>query len=309
MNNFQRDIVDFVKKQLTNQGVSNASPDFDQKVQAAVSALPGNKIVRLIAMRRALRAAGATSPHIGHQPQAAKAVRYNNEISQRDFIKKQVEYLADSFDYSTPVNGSIFWSGIDKNKLVGLVKSWNRSMGQQLFGQLECTTDAQYMDDAFDWNPRGAMGQYWAAVSEALGNGARGHVTSIQIYGLQQRKTNIFRHKELPAMLKRMNDQLEAGSTPDVTDITIVIAEPWSDPNLDSKPFTNQHIAEIPLLQDAENPQTWLKGRDPNLTQKVGEAREMIPPKVMKYWRNKNHVPISPVAGKLIADLENIKRR
>jgi hypothetical protein len=321
MNNFQKDIIDFVKRQLSATGVNATTPNYDRLVETAVGSLPGAQVIRLIAMRRAMRAAGAVSDAgIGIVPQTqitvpnlfatspAIASRYRSETNSPNFVRDQIAYLAESFDYTTPVNGSIFWSGIDKTKLVAQVKAWNLALTGQLFGQLECTTDAQFIDDAFDWETAGATGQYWAAVSEALGNAARGHVTSIQLYGLQQRASNIFRHKELPAMLEGMKAEILRGATPSVTDISIVVAEPWCDPMLDCRTFTNQAIATIPILQSAQNAEGWLESRDPAQTLKVADTRSIIPDEVMNYWVNKPNVGPSAASVKIANDIENLKR-
>jgi hypothetical protein len=109
-------------------------------------------------------------------------------------------------------------------------------------------------------------------------------------------------------MLAGMKAEILRGAAPSVTDISIVVAEPWSDPMLDCKTFTNQAIANIPILQSAQNPEGWLESRDPVQTLKVADTRSIVPDEVMNYWLNKPNVGASAASVKIANDIENLKR-
>lgn len=165
-----------------------------------------------------------------------------------DYKYKQAAYdmLLEQFDAATPVNGSIFWNGINELALAKLVDQWNREFGREIFGQLEATTAARYVNKQFEWDP-GTFPQYFVDVSDRLGHAARGHVTSVVRCGL--RFDSVFTQTELPRMLKSMSDQIQKDQTPSITDITIVVIEPKTQTEQRVKSFTNNEITQIPIVR------------------------------------------------------------
>ena len=216
---------------------------------------------------------------------------------------EQVKYLSEAFDYGTPESGSVFWSGVDKNKLKKQVnQSWNPQAGKgQKFGQLEATTDARFMDDAFVYE--GSVKAFWAGASESYGKAALGHVTAVQVFGLN--KNTIFWKDELRAILTGMNARLSAGKIPDVIDITIVVLEPVGD-SCAYRFYTNLQIASAHFYKARPGLQGYPKTRaDCVLDGCVGHAA--LPFKVRMFWNDRGPVKPSPAALKIAADPSEVR--
>jgi hypothetical protein len=190
--------------------------------------------------------------------------RYVDDLlTTDDFAKKQSEFLAEGFNYDTPGGGSVFWSGVDPNKLAQHVRNWNAQHGSTMFGQLEVSTDARFMNNAFKCNKAaqyvdgtlrtetntGGYRGYWDNASKSLAGGVTGHVTSVQLFGV--RKDSVFELTELPTILKGMDTQLSKGEKPSVTDISIVVLDPIGPVGSETKCriFTNRNILHVPIYQ------------------------------------------------------------
>ena len=175
----------------------------------------------------------ATNPYQG----AAGKTRFEDEM---------VQWLADMSDVSTPANGAIFWNGVNENRLAERVCEWNRTFtpGTVKFGQLEATTDVQYVNNKYVWTYGNAYHKYGEKVSEMLGVGSTGHVTAVVRFGLN--KWSIFTNTELPRMLYIMESQLMKGETPKMTDLTIIVIEPLGLPDR-VKCYTNEEFLTAPV--------------------------------------------------------------
>jgi hypothetical protein len=155
--------------------------------------------------------------------------------------------LVDLFDPTTPPDGSIFWNGINELALARMVNDWNTTIGHQVFGQLEATTAARYVNKRFEWTEGGAFQHYFETVSGHLGLAASGHVTAVVRCGL--RNTSIFTTTELPNMLERMQGQLGQSPTPTVTDISIVVIEPYGIEHEPVHVFVNREMFDISQIR------------------------------------------------------------
>lgn len=317
------DLVDFYRKK-----VPKLPGEADQAWQARIEANPGlvkealrtaspSEQIKLLAMRRALamaggrRAGGAAGPNnVGTA--SARFLQDTvgvDHASRERFARAQIEFLKEAFNYGSPRDGSIFWTGVDPAKLVNQVRSWNARFGTQLFGQLEATTDAQYIDGAFDWHVDGAQVQatqmFFGAVSAAYGHRASGHVTSVQMWGL--RNDSIFTRTELPTILRRMSDQIARNQQPDVTDISIVVLDPKTDSG-DYKIFTNNEIADVAIVQKTvpDHESRWIRGRqDCGIADFAGR---LVPVRVRGYWLERGRVQPSAAAQAIVRDYPLIKR-
>ncbi|HVZ42990.1 MAG TPA: hypothetical protein VHA82_04190 [Ramlibacter sp.] len=168
------------------------------------------------------------------------------QAATKRFEDEMVEWLADMSDVSTPPSGAIFWNGINENRLAERVCEWNRSFppGQVQFGQLEATTDVQYVNNKYTWTYGNAYHKYGEKVSEMLGVGATGHVTAVVRWGLN--KWSIFTNTELPRMLYIMEGQIAKGIAPKMTDLTIIVIEPLGLPDR-VKCYVNSDILSAPV--------------------------------------------------------------
>jgi hypothetical protein len=179
------------------------------------------------------------------------AQRYRKELmvaneTQYKYATQAYDLLIQQFDGATPVNGSLFWNGINELALAKKVDEWNREMGPQMFGQLEATTAARYVNKKFEWE-EGPFKEYFTKVSDKLGEAARGHVTAVVRCGL--RNDSIFTVTELPRMLGAMEQALKTKKPPTVTDLTIVVIQPKHLPARKVATFTNNEISMIPIVR------------------------------------------------------------
>jgi hypothetical protein len=268
-------------------------------------------------MRRALAVAGGRrtgSAFGGPNNRHDVADRYRQDHigdsqSRKKFATDMVNFLEDAFEYGSPVNGSIFWTGIDENKLVKQVAIWNSEFPGEMFGQLEATTDARYINGGFDWDIKGSSLQttqmFFGQVSGKYGALAKGHVTVVQLYGL--RNDSIFTKKEFPTLLKHMTDALAKGQTPPVQDITIVVLDPLSS-NDPYKTYTNYEICEVPVVRKGvpDSESRWMRNKnDAKIEYYVGT---MVSAKLKAYWINRGKKLPSKAANKIMQDYPLIKR-
>ncbi|WP_375444808.1 hypothetical protein [uncultured Fibrella sp.] len=292
----------------------SSDPALLEKVKQKIRAAPFNEQIRLAAMRRALAVAGgqrSITGVSGPNNAATAASAYTNDFLRNDqarakFAREMIDFLDVGFTYSSPENGSIFWTGVDPAKLVKQVTRWNSEFSDELFGQLEANTDARFIDGAFDWKTDGTSLQttqlYFGKVSERYGSEAKGHVTSVQMWGL--RNDSIFTTKELPTLLRHMSEQIAKGKTPNVQDITIVVLDPVGLAE-DCKCFTNLDIGRINIVKNS-SANAWISGRqDCGVT---GQLNSIIPVRVKSYWMERGPQPLSRAALKIRGDYPLIKR-
>jgi hypothetical protein len=259
--------------------------------------------------RRAMAQAGAR--RVGHKtagpaltkltkPGAAQATttiaeRYRNEFmvgntNQYKYATEAYEQLLEQFDAMTPPGGSIFWNGINELALAKLVDQWNTDLKGEVFGQLEATTAARYVNKQFEWEQGGVFQKYFTEVSDRLGHAAKGHVTSVVRCGL--RHDSIFTVTELPRMLKSMEDQIKTKQTPTVTDLTIVVIEPKHLAERSVAAFTNNEITMIPIVR----PVGWrINGRNDCTI----DGRIPLSARVREFWSLRGPKPESPAATKI----------
>ena len=266
-----RDILNYYK---------TASPD-----------APLQEQIRMLAMRGTMARAGGI--RTGTLPEEGPKQEFWIDLYRPT---EQVKYLAEAFDYETPESGSVFWSGVDANKLVGQVRDWNKQPGSKdKFGQLEATTDARFLNGAFEY--RDAVQGYWSAASKEYGKAALGHVTSVQVFGI--RKATIFWKEELREILNGMNAKLAVKQIPDVIDITIVVLEPVGLSS-DYVFYTNLDIAKAYFYGAKPGLQGYPKKRADCVTEgQVGQAS--IPYSVREFWAARGSVKPSPAALKIAA--------
>jgi hypothetical protein len=242
-----------------------------------------------------------TRPH-DHNANTSVAPRYaeeflcKNDPTKYKYAKEAYQLLMEQFDAATPVNGSIFWNGINELALAKLVDRWNTEIGSEIFGQLEATTAARFVNKQFEWED-GPFKDYFTQVSDRLGHEARGHVTSVVRCGL--RHDSIFTVTELPRMMKSMQDQLKAGATPIVTDLTIVVIQPKMEGSRSVAAFTNLDIQRIPIVK----PRQWrINGPDDCTV----EGTVPINFHVRDYWTRKGNQPHSSAALKIMKEYDTL---
>jgi hypothetical protein len=200
--------------------------------------------------------------------------------------------LLEQFNALTPVNGSIFWNGINELALAKLVDKWNSDLGAEIFGQLEASTEARYVNKRFEWED-GAFKNYFTTVSDRLGHEARGHVTSVVRCGL--RFDSIFTTTELPRMMKMMQDNIKKQQPPVVTDLTIVVIQPKMEGSRGVAAFTNLDIQDIPIVR----PKAWrINGPDDCTVD--GKVQINFP--VRDYWTKRGKRDHSAAALKIMKD-------
>jgi hypothetical protein len=214
---------------------------------------------------------------------------------QYKYAKEAYEQLIEQFDAYTPVNGSIFWNGINELALAKLVDQWNTALGAEIFGQLEATTAARYVNKKFEW--LGPFKTYFTEVSDRLGQSARGHVTSVVRCGL--RHNSIFTLTELPRMLESMEAQIKNRQTPDVTDITIVVIEPKHLEHRSVAAFTNNEISMIPIVRPVIDR---INGRNDCTI----DNRVALSARVREYWTLRGHKQPSAAATKIANDFAQL---
>lgn len=232
-----------------------------------------------------------------HQQMADVAARFRADETQFQYATGAYKLLLEQFDATTPVDGSIFWNGINELALAKLVDKWNGE--HEIFGQLEATTAARYVNKQFVWEEGGVFQKYFTDVSERLGGAARGHVTAVVRCGL--RFDSILTTTELPRMLKGMDEQLVKGLAPDITDITIVVIQPkWSQAQPIAS-FTNHGITQIRIVTPINK---YINGRD-DCTQ--GDSLQP-PIRVKDYWTKRGEKPESAAATRIKKDFETLTK-
>ncbi len=182
---------------------------------------------------------------------ATIAQQYQNEFmvaneNQYKYATEAYQLLLEQFDALTPPDGCIFWNGINELALAKLVDRWNTELGGEIYGQLEATTAARYVNKQFHWEA-GPFQMYFTEVSDRLGHAAQGHVTSVVRCGL--RHDSIFTLTELPRMLNSMEEKIKRKQLPIVTDLTIVVIEPKHLMDRSVVAFTNNEITMIPIVR------------------------------------------------------------
>lgn len=229
------------------------------------------------------------------------AKRYQDEFmvneNQYKYASQAYELLLEQFDAVTPAGGSIFWNGINELALAKLVDQWNSELGDEIFGQLEATTSARYVNKMFEWEPGGVFQKFFTEVSDRLGHAARGHVTSVVRCGL--RYDSIFTVTELPRMLKSMEDQIKTKRPPIVTDLTIVVIEPKHLEDRSVAAFTNNEITMIPIVR----PVQWRINSRKDCTV---DGRVNVGARVRDYWTQRGQRPESAAATKIKKDFAKL---
>jgi len=283
-------------------------------IREMIERAPLDEQIRLIAMRRALAVAGGQrlgSGQAGPNRPVAEAYEkdfFSDDAARKKFAEEQARFLVDSFDYQTPDSSAIFWTGVDPDKLAHQVGVWNQQFGEEMFGQLEATTDARFINAAFEWEVRDAPAQaaqiYFGQASERYGRLATGHVTSVQMWGL--RDDSIFTTTEFPTLLNKMKEDIVQKKTPRVQDITIVVLDPVNSPTSEYKAYTNRDIGQIPKIRkncpDSES--RWIRGRQD--CEVAGNIS--IPVQVQSYWIDRGSREASPAARRIMQDYQLIKR-
>ena len=317
------DLFDFFSRNVpklegeTDQSWKERLKNNPNLVEQQIRKSPFAEQLRLVAMRRALAVAGGQrtgAAAAGPNNSGQIAERYKQDFladaqSRQKFANDMVNFLDVAFEYGSPTDGSIFWTGVDPDKLVKQVGVWNSEFRGEMFGQLEATTDARYINGAFNWEVKGASVQttqmFFGQVSERYGALAKGHVTSVQMWGL--RSDSIFTTKELPTLLKHMADALSKGKTPAVQDITIVVLDPLGS-NDPYKCFTNMDIGQIPIVYKhvPDSVTRWIRGRQDCAIQ--GYLNSIVPVRVKAFWMERGRRPLSRAAVKITGDYASIKR-
>lgn len=216
--------------------------------------------------------------------------------SQYKYATEAYQLLLEQFDAVTPADGSIFWNGINELALAKLVDQWNTDLGSEVFGQLEATTAARYVNKKFEWED-GPFKNYFTEVSDRLGHAARGHVTSVVRCGL--RHDSIFTVTELPRMLKSMEDLIKTKRPPIVTDLTIVVIEPKHLEDRSVAAFTNNEITMIPIVR----PVGWRINCRNDCTI---DGRVALSARVREYWTLRGQRPESAAATKIKKDFAKL---
>ena len=215
--------------------------------------------------------------------------RYKYATAAYDMLMRQ-------FDAATPINGSVFWNGINELALAKLVDKWNTEMGAETFGQLEATTEARFVNKQFEWED-GPFKQYFTDVSDRLGHEARGHVTSVVRCGL--RHDSIFTVTELPRMMKSMEEQIRRKQPTVVTDLTIVVIQPKMEGLKSVDAFTNLDIQQIPIVK----PKHWrINGPDDCTVE--GTVQISFP--VRDFWAARGNKPHSAAALKIMKEYSTL---
>ncbi|QDV45743.1 hypothetical protein Enr13x_56220 [Stieleria neptunia] len=226
---------------------SCASPEVMQAVHRRWMALAGAR--RGGANRPGPRLVTVNARGVGGGVKNTIAKRYEDELLAGDkkerLAQQAYDLLMADFDGSTPVDGGIFWNGINELALAKLVSEWNVKYGREVFGQLEATTPARYVNKQFVWE-EGAFERYFREASDQLGASARGHITAVVRHGM--RDDSIFTTTELPRMFRKMKANLNAGQTPEVTNITIVVIEPKTTHET-VRAYTNNQIWRVPIIK------------------------------------------------------------
>lgn len=178
--------------------------------------------------------------------------------------------LVAATNVDTPENGSVFWNGIDCCKLAVKINEWNRAM-PGMFGQLEATTDVQYVNGQYVWG--GKVEEYFQKTSARLGHGASGVMTAVVMWGF--RDSSILTYAELPAILYGMADALEKGERPKVTGLSIVLIDPRIDPLINPRPSRVKIVNNIDILNcPVWAPKAGQKGYEKDQGENKGQTLE-----------------------------------
>jgi hypothetical protein len=214
--------------------------------------------------------------------------------------KSMYNHMISQFDAATPVNGSIFWNGINELTLAEMVDDWNAKMHGEFFGQLEATTAARYVNKKFVWED-GPYKDFFGKTSEMLGSLAKGHVTSVARCGL--RFDSIFTTTELPEMFRKIEAELASGmADPTVTDMSFVIIQPKTEVGVGVKVYINNAIATVPIVRPKPN----MRINGPEYCDVDGYVQ--IPPNLAAYWArpSKRKVTESPAATRIKSDFARL---
>ncbi len=229
-------------------------------------------------------------------------VKLDNVVGKKySSVDNAYELAIDQFNAATPEDGAIFWNGIQPEKLVDLVDEWNKD-GKK-FGQLEATTKARVVNKQFKW--QGVTEKYFTEVSGMLGHAAKGHVTAVATSGL--RDDSILTHTELPAMLNKMENEINKGGSPSITDMSFVIIEPKLTTDI-AKIYNNNELKGIPIItkkptHELPPGKDWIAGRD---TCDSSGGFITIPKIVSDYWDKRELIP-SKAAYNIFYDLTSNK--
>ena len=286
-------------------------------VERHIKLAPMGEQIRLLAMRRALAMAGGQRSYeaskLDKDGKIERDDRVNAAVSKRfgdDTLKKgskfeseQLKFLRDAFEYGTPKDGAIFWSAVDPDKLAKQVGIWNGD--NKLLGALEATTDAKYINGAFNYAGGNTTEKYFSSVSELFGHSTSGHVTAVQMYGVLSH--TVFCKTELPGVLKLMANQLTSGRGSQVKDFSIVVLDPVGLSN-DYKCYTNNEIGQIPIVSKSvpDSVSRWIRGKQDCKVD--GYLNSIIPIKVKAFWFERGAQKPSLAATKIIKDFPLIKR-
>ncbi|UWQ97919.1 hypothetical protein K3729_10560 [Rhodobacteraceae bacterium S2214] len=303
-NNMQADLIQFARRLLEEQG-QEVSGQSDKQIKSMLDQIPRNDQIKLLAMRSAYRLAGGTIE--GTQTLAQQQAGVGVVTADPAAMARTIRMIVKNFDHSTPDDGSVFWTGVDRNKLRYLISTWNKQHPTKMFGQLEATTDTRFMDGVLggDWNTGGGK-TYFDAASAALGRGATGHVTSVQMYGLQSSPDKIFTNVELPALLKSMDDDLANNKQPKITNLSIIVINPIGYPET-CRTFTNLQICSINLIKNIGGKAQIYNASQGAAAGKVGlHGPTRIPDRVRHYWLQKYPVPVSATAQTIAQNIASI---
>ncbi len=252
-----------------------------------------------VAINRSWMPLGYWSKMGPHQQMADVAKQFRDDEKQYNYADGAYKLLLEQFDATTPKDGSIFWNGINELALAKLVDEWNGE--HEIFGQLEATTAARYVNKKFVWDEEGVFQKYFTEVSAHLGKKAKGHVTAVVRCGL--REDSILTKTELPKMLKGIEESLKGKADPDITDITIVVIEPKELPDWKIRSFTNNEIRMIPIVLPVGK-NHHINGRgdcsiDKHLDLSI---------RVVEYWTKRGQKSDSPAAAKIKADFASLTK-
>jgi hypothetical protein len=243
------------------------------------------------------KSGNAWSPAARYQEDLAREVQKSGK-QPSEYAAEAYQQLLEQFDATTPVNGSVFWNGINELALLKKIDEWNSET--EIFGQLEATTAARYVNKQFVWDPNSAFGKYFTAVSGKLGHAARGHVTAVCRCGL--RNDSILTTTELPAMFKLMTDQIKVNKEPPITDFTMVVIEPKLLPNDGYAVYTNNDLLNVSII--SPKPGKRISSRDDcNVDKQL-----VVPNFLQHYWGRRGRRPESAAATKIKKDLTSLTR-
>jgi hypothetical protein len=246
----------------------------------------------------------ARRTELGLTANTEMAPAYRNEFmtgnsDQYRYAKEAYDQLIGQFDAATPPDGSIFWNGINELSLAKLVDTWNTDLQGEVFGQLEATTAARYVNKQFVWE-EGAFKQFFEQASDKLGQVAKGHVTSVVRCGL--RFDSIFTTTELPRMFGSMEAELARGKDPAITDMSFVVIQPKTETGMSVKVYVNNEISKVAIVR----PKPGMRINGPEFCNVDGYVR--IPDGLAAYWArpSKSKVTESKAATRVKSDFDRL---